>query len=134
MVALSFVAPARMWRAKQRLKTGPQDPSDREDRKARRHGQLEGILTESDGVMVARSDLGVEMTLARAGRAENHHRTRAHAQQVRDPGTQMLESMVTRSTPTRAEVTDIATIFDGTDAVMLSAETASGQYPARRLP
>jgi pyruvate kinase len=133
LVALSFVRNGEdVAGLKRRLKDrGHKIPVIAKIEKPEALDNLEGILTESDGVMVARGDLGVEMTLARVPGAQKTiiERARMRGKFV-ITATQMLESMVTRSTPTRAEVTDVANaIFDGTDAVMLSAETASGQYP-----
>lgn len=97
--------------------------------------QLEPIVALADGVMVARGDLGVEMPpqqvpvlqrrIVRAARAAGKPVVVA---------TQMLESMVSAPVPTRAEASDVATaIYDGADAVMLSAESASGQYPVEAV-
>jgi pyruvate kinase len=92
---------------------------------------LAGILALVDAVMVARGDLGVEVPLEEVPLIQKDVIRRARLAKV--PvivATQMLESMVTHLRPTRAEVTDVTTaIFDGTDAIMLSAETATGRFP-----
>jgi pyruvate kinase len=96
---------------------------------------LPGILATVEAVMVARGDLGVDVPLEEVPHLQKEIIRQARL--VKVPvivATQMLESMVTHLRPTRAEVSDVATaIFDGADAVMLSAETASGRYPAEAV-
>jgi pyruvate kinase len=96
---------------------------------------LSGILTMVDAVMVARGDLGVDVPLEDVPHSQKEVIRQARMAKV--PvivATQMLESMVTHLRPTRAEVSDVATaIFDGADAIMLSAESATGRYPVEAV-
>jgi pyruvate kinase len=96
---------------------------------------LPGILSMVDAVMVARGDLGLDVPLEEVPHIQKEVIRQARAAKV--PvivATQMLESMVTHLRPTRAEVSDVSTaIFDGADAIMLSAETATGRYPAEAV-
>ena len=96
---------------------------------------LAGIIEASDVVMVARGDLGVEMGYAELTGLQKTiiHETRTHNRVV-ITATQMMESMIQNPVPTRAEVSDVANaVMDGTDAVMLSAETATGRYPVKAV-
>lgn len=94
---------------------------------------LTEIIREADAVMVARGDLGVEVGAAEVPAIQKHIISQARRlDKVVITATQMMESMITNPQPTRAEVSDVANaILDGTDAVMLSAETASGQFPVK---
>jgi pyruvate kinase len=133
MVALSFVrSAADVASVKQIIALkGADTPVIAKLEKPQALEQLEPIFEIADGVMVARGDLGVEMPPEKVPVIQKHIIRRAAL--WRKPvitATQMLESMIENPRPTRAEASDVANaIFDGTDAVMLSAETASGLYP-----
>ena len=136
-VALSFVRSAENIRILQK-------EMEKMDIKARIIAKIEHpdavenfdeIVLVSDGIMVARGDLGIEYPLE-----EVPHLQKMMVKKAREEGrvviiaTQMLESMVTNTRPTRAEVSDVANaVYDGADAIMLSAESASGKYPARAV-
>jgi pyruvate kinase len=132
-VALSFVRSAADVNMVRQIVTGHggDTPLIAKLEKPQAIDHLEEILQACDGVMVARGDLGVEMAPEKVPVIQKHVIRRAA--QWRKPvitATQMLESMIENPRPTRAEASDVANaIFDGSDSVMLSAETASGRYP-----
>ena len=97
--------------------------------------QLEAILRASDGIMVARGDLAVEVGNAAVPALQKRMiRLAREMDKVVITATQMMESMIQAPVPTRAEVSDVANaVLDGTDAVMLSAETAAGRYPVETV-
>jgi pyruvate kinase len=133
MVAQSFVrSAADVHAVKQVIRDGGGDlPVIAKLEKPQAIEHVEEIFEASDGVMVARGDLGVEMPPEKVPVIQKHVIQRSG--EWRKPviiATQMLESMIENPRPTRAEASDVANaIFDSTDAVMLSAETASGRYP-----
>lgn len=137
-VALSFVRDAAdMHRARQLLRDAG-GTFTRLVAKIERHeavAELTGIIDASDVIMVARGDLGVEMGHAALTGLQKTiiHETRQRNRIV-ITATQMMESMIQNPVPTRAEVSDVANaVLDGTDAVMLSAETAAGKYPVKAV-
>ena len=136
-VALSFVrSAADVVRARGAIsEAGKSTPVIAKLEKPEALEQLTAILKVSDGVMVARGDLGVEMPPERVPVAQKE--IIAAANRAALPvitATQMLQSMIEEPQPTRAEVSDVANaILDGSDAVMLSGETAIGRYPVRAV-
>ncbi|MBI2859520.1 MAG: pyruvate kinase [Chloroflexi bacterium] len=136
-IALSFVTgPADISMAREvLLRQGVAVPliCKIETRQAIKH--FDSILSACDGIMVARGDMGVELPLPKVPLVQKEIILKCN--QAGKPvitATQMLESMVTSPRPTRAEVADVANaIFDGTDAVMLSAETSVGRHPVQSV-
>jgi pyruvate kinase len=102
---------------------------------AQAYENLDSILDEAEGVMVARGDLGVQLPLERLPLIQDDILRRANAAgRISITATEMLESMIHNSRPTRAEVTDVANaVSGGTDAVMLSGETAVGDFPVKTV-
>jgi pyruvate kinase len=136
-IAVSFVRrPEDVQLAKQLIRRAGKDtPVIAKLEKPQAIENLDAILRVADGVMVARGDLGVEMNPERVPVVQKT--IIARAREFRRPvitATQMLESMTENPRPTRAEASDVANaIFDGSDAVMLSAETATGKYPVEAV-
>ena len=136
-LALSFIRrPADILKLKERLaqkKRGT--PVIAKLEKPMAIENLDAIMDVCEGVMVARGDLGVEMAPEKVPVIQKHIIAEANKRgKVVITATQMLESMVRHPRPTRAEASDVANaVLDGTDAVMLSAETASGQYPVESV-
>lgn len=137
MVALSFVRSAQdVQLAKDRIREfGGTQPLISKIEKPQAIRELEAIVQASDGLMVARGDLGVELSADQVPLIQK--RLIRLANQAGKPvitATQMLESMIQNPRPTRAEASDIANaILDGTDALMLSGETAVGKWPVRTV-
>lgn len=132
-VALSFVRTAEEVREAQALmrSVGRTAPVVVKLEKGEAIDNLEPILQVADAVMVARGDLGVELAPEQVPMLQKRIIQRANHRGIPViTATQMLESMITEETPTRAEASDVANaVWDGSDAVMLSAETATGRHP-----
>jgi pyruvate kinase len=135
LVALFFVRTAGDVRLLRSELKGANIPIAAKIEKPLAWDDIDAILDEANGVMVARGDLCVEMALEKVPRIQKsiiRRGRRKHRFVI--TATQMLESMVEHPTPTRAEVSDVANaIYDGTDAVMLSAETSVGKYPVEAV-
>ncbi|MEM6674325.1 MAG: pyruvate kinase [Planctomycetota bacterium] len=133
MLGVSFVGHARELEEIRGLAPGIHLVSKIERKTALEN--LDQILETTDGIMVARGDLGVEIDLEHLPLLQKELLQRAvHAGVYSITATEMLESMIEAGRPTRAEVTDVANaVLDGTDAVMLSAETAVGKHPVETV-
>lgn len=132
-VAASFVRTAEDVREVARL--AGETPVIAKVELALAYANLDDIIGEAAGIMVARGDLGVQLPLERIPHVQADILARTNAAGlISITATEMLESMTQAPRPTRAEVTDVATaVLAGTDAVMLSGETAMGQYPAKTV-
>jgi len=132
-VAASFVASGEDIRMVKKLAQGT--PVIAKIESAVGYANLDDILDEAAGAMVARGDLGVELSFEAVPHAQQDilARTNAHSR-ISITATEMLESMTNSPRPSRAEVTDVSNaVLDGSDAVMLSAETAVGKFPVRAV-
>lgn len=136
-IALSFVREAQdVEQAKKHIKNfGGDIPVIAKIEKPQAVKNLDSILKIADGIMVARGDLGIEMSLAEVPVIQKQIIQKAiKERKVSIVATQMLESMIEEPIPTRAEASDVANaILDGTDAIMLSGETAMGAYPVEAV-
>jgi len=136
-ISLSFVKDAEDIRHTRALMTefGKKIPIIAKIERTEALEYLTEIIQEADAIMVARGDLGVEIGAAEVPAIQKHIIGEARRlDKVVITATQMMESMINNPQPTRAEVSDVANaILDGTDAVMLSAETASGLFPVKVL-
>ena len=137
MIALSFVRNSNdiVYARGEMKKRGAAIPIIAKIEKHEALDHIDGILEEVDGIMVARGDLGIEIPLERIPAMQKMMIRKANV--LGKPvitATQMLRSMVQNPRPTRAEVADIANaVLDGTDALMLSEETAAGDYPVQAV-
>ncbi len=136
-VALSFVRSASDVRKLKKLIAAAQSPAHviAKIEKPQAIEAIDEILDSSDGVMIARGDLGVELSPWRVPIEQKRIIEKARlAKKPAITATQMLQSMIDRPAPTRAEASDVANaVFDGSDALMLSGETAAGRYPVEAV-
>ncbi len=137
LIALSFVRQAKDVKRLKKLikKAGKETPVFAKIEKPEAVEDLDNIIKISDGIMVARGDLGIEMSLAKVPLVQKMI-IRKCLQSAKPviTATQMLDSMIHSPRPTRAEASDVANaVLDGSDAVMLSGETAAGKYPIRTV-